>query len=127
MTNAQILVVEDEAIVALNLQTALQEMGYLLTSVTHSGEEALERISDNKPDLVLMDIQLSGKMDGIDVVEKIRTFSDVPVIYITAFTSHDIQHRAAHTMPKGYIIKPVRPAVLRSQIKTALVSDSAHS
>src|SRR5687767_5370868 len=83
MASAQILVVEDEAIVARNIQRELEGMGYAVPTVASSGEEALHKAAETHPDLVLMDIVLKGDMDGVETTERLREQFDVPVVYLT--------------------------------------------
>ena len=94
MPNAQILVVEDEAIVAKNIQSELQSMGYAVPAIASSGEEALQKTAETHPDLVLMDISLKGGMDGVETSGRILERFDVPVVYLTAYADeHTLQLR----------------------------------
>ncbi len=120
MSKARIMIVEDEAIIASAMKMDLQNMGYDVASVVHSGEKALSRIEDEKPDLILMDIVLAGEMDGIETAEKIRSSSGIPVIYITAYSNEEIIKKAKLAEPFGYIIKPAKERDLRIAIEIAL-------
>ncbi len=120
MTNAQIMVVEDEGIVAKLIQTMLKDLGYTVYSVTSSGEEAVKKAQENKPDLVLMDIRLKGNTDGIEATEQIQTRFDIPVVYLTAYADEDTLHQAKVTEPYGYILKPIQVRELHAVIETAL-------
>jgi len=115
-----ILIVEDEPITAGYLQRALIKSGYNVTSVVSTGEAALKNISDERPDLVLMDIMLEGMLDGIETAKIIQEKYDLPVIYTTAFADKDILDRAKVTEPFGYILKPVHMRELKIVIETAL-------
>ena len=84
----QILVVEDEAITGMDIQRRLKNLGYIVPVVVSSGEDAIKKVKENNPDLVLMDINLKGEMDGIEAALKIHSFSDIPVIYLTAFSDN---------------------------------------
>ncbi len=106
MNKARIIVVEDENIVARDLAMSLEDMGYEVTSVTGRGEEAVRRSGEERPDLVLMDIVLSGKMDGIEAADLIRTRLGIPVIYLSAHSDPMTLERAKLTEPSGYLIKP---------------------
>jgi PAS domain S-box-containing protein len=120
MSEAQILVVEDEFIVARDIQNRLKNMGYTVPSVTASGEEALDKVAQNRPDLVLMDIMLKGAMDGIAAAEKIRVQFNVPVIYLTAYSDESTLSRARISEPFGYLLKPFEERELHTTIEMAL-------
>lgn len=116
----QILVVEDEIIIAEDIQLKLIKMGYSVPVVVSSGDEAIKKVKENNPDLVLMDIVLYGKMDGIETVEKIHEFSDVPIIYLTAFADQVTLDRAKITEPFGYLLKPFKERELLITLEMAL-------
>ena len=120
MPNITILVVEDELIVALDIQRKLRLMGYRTTTAAASGEEALRRIGEHLPDLILMDIKISGDMDGIETARAIRSRYDVPVIYLTAHADEATLERAKTTSPFGYIVKPFELRDLRTTIDMAM-------
>ncbi|MEE9594734.1 MAG: PAS domain S-box protein, partial [Candidatus Hydrothermarchaeales archaeon] len=118
--NRKILVVENEGIVALSLKEGLEEMGFSVSGVVASGHAAIKKAGETRPDLVLMDIGLKGKMDGIQAAEKIREGLDVPVIYLTAYSDKNTVDRAKVTGPFGYITKPFNNDDLRSAVETSL-------
>ncbi|MEJ2628266.1 MAG: PAS domain S-box protein, partial [bacterium] len=121
MTKASILIVEDERIVGEDLRLTLQKLGYSVSNLVKSGEEALSIIStDSSPNLVLMDIQLDGNVDGIKTAEIINQKYDLPVVFITSFTDEKIIHKAKLTQPYGYIIKPFDENKLKSTIEITL-------
>jgi PAS domain S-box-containing protein len=120
VAKAKILMVEDESIVAIDLQHRLTGMGYSVPAVAASGQDALKKASEIRPDLVLMDIRLRGDMDGIEVAEQIRDLLDIPPVYLTAYTDEDTLRRAKITEPFGYIVKPFDERTLRSTIEMAL-------
>ena len=120
MEKAQILVVEDERIVAKNIQNKLKKFGYDIPAVAYSGEEAIKKIAETHPDLVLMDINLEGDMDGIQAAEQIRTRFDIPVIYLTAYADEETMQRAKVTEPYSYILKPFQAEELQTNIELAL-------
>ena len=101
-----ILIVEDNIIIATDLQRRLIKLGYSVPVVVSSGEEAINKVKENNPDLVLMDINLYGEMDGIEAASKIHTFSDIPVIYLTEYTDEKTLERAKITETYAYIVKP---------------------
>ena len=104
-----ILVVEDEAVIALRLQQMLTNMGYDVAGIAYSGKEALENIRSLKPDLVLMDIMLPGKLDGIGVAEIVQLELNIPVIFLTAFSEDDIIKKATPTKDGLNMVCPKPP------------------
>ena len=120
MKKQGILIVEDENIVALDMRMRLESMGYRILDVVDSGELASERAHSLKPDLVLMDIKLKGEQDGIDVAGQLRETSEVPVIFVTAFTDEKTLDRAKRASPYGYIVKPFHERELRIAIELAI-------
>jgi PAS domain S-box-containing protein len=120
---SKILVVEDEQIVALELKDRLAQMGHVVAGVVGSGEEAVEQASRVRPDLVLMDIKLQGKMDGVEAAEAIRREAgeaDVAIVYLTAFADDATLARAKLTEPYGYILKPFQERELHVVVEVAL-------
>ncbi len=101
------LVVEDEAIVALDLSMKLEELGFQVCGSVPSGEAALETLGEIVPDLIFMDIRLQGDLDGIETVQRIREKHDLPVIYTTAYSDAKTRKRAASTNPVAFLNKPV--------------------
>ena len=120
MSSPSILIVEDEAIVALELRHELQDLGYTVAGVVASGEQALAAVAKQVPQLILMDVRLQGPMDGIAAAESIRQRHDVPVIFLTAHSDDDTVKRAARTGPYGYLTKPYQNRELRASIEVAL-------
>jgi len=120
MTKAKILIVEDELIAAANIARNLQKLGYEITAKVNSGEKALVQVAENPPDLVLMDIQLRGKIDGIEAAAQIRSQYQIPVVYITAYADGPTIERAKLTQPYGYLIKPFKPRDVSTTIEMAL-------
>lgn len=116
----RILIVEDESIVAEDIQRSLENMGYSILSIVSSGEEAIEKVKENEPDLILMDIMLDGEIDGIEAADMIRSFSNIPIIFLTAYSDEKILERAKITEPFGYIIKPFKERELQINIEIAL-------
>jgi PAS domain S-box-containing protein len=120
MEKARILIVEDEAIIAKDLQKRLEGQGYSVPSIVASGEKAVEKAEKIRPDLILMDIVLPGEVDGIEIAARIRSNFDIPVIYLTAYADDNMLERAKKTEPFGYIIKPFEDKDLRSSIEMGL-------
>jgi len=120
MSQAKILIVEDENIVALDIQNQVESLGYTVAAAVRSGERAIEKVDETRPDLVLMDTQLSGSRDGIQAAEHIHDRFDLPVIYLTAYADEETLQRAKVTEPYGYILKPFEARELHSAIEIAL-------
>ncbi|MBU4077034.1 MAG: response regulator [Euryarchaeota archaeon] len=120
MVQTRILVVEDEVIVADDIRRSLQNLGYDVTSIASSGEIAIKNVEENTPDLVLMDIMLQGKMDGIEAASQIKSRFGIPVVYLTAYSDEKIMERAKITEPFGYLIKPFRDREVQINIEIAL-------
>jgi signal transduction histidine kinase len=114
-----ILIVEDEYLVALDIKMSLERMGHKPV-VTHSGEEALETAATRSFDVVLMDIKLKGRRDGIDTARELQTKQDVPVIYLTAYADTQTLDRARVTEPYAYLLKPFQERELQAAIEMAL-------
>lgn len=117
---SKILIVEDEAVVALDISRRLERMGYEISARVASSEEALSAIEINAPDLILMDINLQGSSDGIEAAEKIDREYQIPIIYLTAYAGEGTLQRAKETSPYGYILKPFKERELRAAIEVAL-------
>lgn len=116
----RVMIVEDERIVAFNLQQRLLKLGYEVPAVVASGAQALLGVDQTSPDIVLMDINIEGDMDGIQTAERICDSSPVPVIYLTAHSDETTLARAGYTKPYGYLIKPFSERELHATIKMAL-------
>lgn len=116
----QILVVEDEGIVARDIREALENLGYSVPAISSSGQDAIALASEIRPDLVLMDIRLKGEMDGIQAAEQIWGRLQIPIVYSTGFSDKPTLERAKRTRPFGYILKPIEERELYVAIETAL-------
>ncbi|MBF0540750.1 MAG: response regulator [Nitrospirae bacterium] len=124
MEDVKCLIVEDEFIIANNIKTFLQNKGYIVTSIVSSGEDAIESVKSEKPDIILMDIYLGEGIDGIEIAEQIHSFSYIPIIYITANVNDKLVNRAKITEPFGYLIKPFNEKELHITIELALYKHS---
>ncbi|MBF0319237.1 MAG: response regulator [Nitrospirae bacterium] len=120
MSKAKILVVEDEWIIATNLQSTLEDLGYEVTSVVLSGEEAIKHAEQERPGLVLMDITLHGEMDGIEAADSIKALYDIPVVYLTSNVDEATFERAIDTDSFGYLVKPFEKMELKYSIELAI-------
>jgi len=127
MPKAKILIVEDEQIVALDIRKSVETMGYFVCAVASSGEEAVQKAGETRPDLTLMDIVLKGDMDGIQAAEQINALFKIPIVYLTAYDDEDILQRAKVTTPYGYITKPFNDRELHIAIEMALYKNQAEA
>ena len=118
--STQVLVVEDEKLVAADIQTHLETLGYSVPGILSTGEEAIRCASEFRPDLVLMDIHLSGRIDGIETAHILQSRLNIPVIYVTAFADDRTLQRAKATEPYGYVLKPFGRKELQTAIELAL-------
>jgi PAS domain S-box-containing protein len=116
----KIMVVEDEAVIAIRLQERLTAMGYHVVGISYSGEEAMKQARRLRPDLILMDIMIPGKMDGVVVAKWVKAELDIPVIFLTAFSEDKIIERAKQAKPYGYIVKPFQDRELKACVEVAL-------
>ncbi len=125
MYKNRILIVEDEALVGKHLKNVLLGRNYEIAGIFSNGEETIEFIKHDRPDLVLMDIWLNGKLDGIETAELIKGLFDIPIIYLTAYSDDKTLTRAKITEPFGYIVKPFEEKELYGTIEMALFKYSA--
>lgn len=117
---ARVVIVEDEYIIAHDLEMQLEKLGYSVIGVFAQGEQAVEKLKSDSPDLILMDIKLKGELDGIQTAEQIREDHDLPVVYVSALTDAKTLDRAKQSMPYGYLVKPFNERTLSVTIETAL-------
>ena len=127
MNKGSILVVEDERIIALDIKQTLINLGYSVPAIASSGVQALEKIIQFSPDLVLMDIMLQGEIDGVKTAEKIRHSYQIPVVYLTSHTDEITLQRAKATEPFGYIVKPFDEKDLYTTVEIAMARGKAEA
>lgn len=120
MSKTNILVVEDEGIVAKDIQNSLKKLGYHVPLVVSTGEDAVQAVEESNPDLVLMDIMLKGSLSGIDAANVIKDRYDIPVVFLTAYADESTLAKAKISEPYGYIIKPFKEIDLHTTIEMAL-------
>jgi two-component system cell cycle sensor histidine kinase/response regulator CckA len=125
MSDTRIMIVEDERIVAKDLQFRLEGLGYQVAAMASDGQDAIRQAKTARPDLVLMDIRIEGEMDGIQTAEVIRNDFDLPVVFLTAYADEATLSRAKITEPFGYILKPFEERELQSTIEIALYRHKA--
>lgn len=120
MAKTSVLVVEDEGIVAKDIQQSLKKLGYSVPGVENCGEDAIDAAGEHKPDLILMDIMLKGDISGIEAAAQIKKRFQIPVIFLTAYADESTLNKAKVTEPYGYIIKPFKEIDLHTSIEMAL-------
>ena len=121
MAKARIMVVEDEGVVAMQVAETLKGLGYEVPLVVMSGEEAVTKLLETEPDLVLMDIHLRGGVSGIEAAHRIRQRLDVPIVYLTAFSDAETLDQAQLTEPYGYVLKPFEEKSLHAILQMSLM------
>ncbi|MGD9970308.1 MAG: response regulator [Sulfuricurvum sp.] len=119
---AKILIVEDESIIALNIKEILNSQGYEVIGIAPDGAKAFELLERKTPDLILMDITLKNREDGIDVAERITRQLDRPIVFLTANDKEKTIDRAIGIRPYGYVLKPFKEAELKTAVEIALKS-----
>jgi PAS domain S-box-containing protein len=128
----RILIVEDEAVIAMSIENSLLTAGYDVSGIVATGEDAIQHCAAQAPDLVLMDVRLKGSMDGIEAAQHIKQMYDLPVIYLTAYTDAETVGRAERSEPFGYLSKPLnehnllslRIALLKHRMEMELKAQS---
>ena len=125
MKSRRLLIVEDEIILAMDLRNRLTDLGYSVVSIADTGPAAITAAEQYRPDCILMDIRLSGDMDGIDAALEIRRHHDIPMIFMSAYGNEETQQRAAAAEPAGFLSKLTDNLDLSVAIETALAGKSA--
>lgn len=121
---SSIFIVEDELLTAENIKVTLKKLGYSVTGIATCATEAISMVKENQPDLILMDIMLKGTINGIETAKRIQSFTDVPIIYLTAYSDVDTINQAKETTPFGYIVKPFENKDLYTAIEMSLYRHS---
>ena len=124
MGKVSVLIVEDESIVAKDIQFSLKKLGYNVLGIEKTGEDAIKSAKLKKPDIIIMDIMLKGEITGIEASEKIREENNIPIIFLTAYADESTLARAKITEPYAYIIKPYKEIDLHTSIEMALYKHS---
>jgi CheY-like chemotaxis protein len=120
MSPTRILIVEDEMIIAEDMADVLTQLGYEVTAIVPSGYDAIEQAATTHPDIVLMDINLQGEIDGVDAATQIRSTQQIPVVFLTAYADQNTIERAKATEPYGYLLKPFQDRELKITIEIAI-------
>ncbi len=121
----KIFIVEDESLFALELESRLTSLGYTVCGIAANGKEAIKKTMKLQPDMVLMDIQLKGDMDGIETARKLKENYSLPVIFLTAYSDKATLQRAKQTQPLGYLVKPIQEMDLMSTLEMAIYKNNA--
>jgi CheY-like chemotaxis protein len=121
LPSAQILIVEDEALIAYDLARRLRRFGYRVVGLVATGPEAIEKAVTLRPDVVLMDIRLRGEMDGIEAAQSIQARAPIPVVYMSVFTDPATLARTTRTHAAGYLRKPFQNDKLQQALHQALM------
>ena len=119
----KILIAEDQAISALSMQRALTRSGYDVCGMVSTGEEALERITQEKPDLVILDVFLNGRLNGVEAAMELRSRSGIPIVFITGYEEGKLIERIKSVKSSTYLIKPFTPKALESAITKAFQNE----
>lgn len=122
MENKNILVVEDDTIVAENMKQKLIELGYEVPAVAGRAEDSIRLVEESRPALVLMDIRLKGDKDGVEAAKEIQKKFSLPIIYVTAYSDPETMQRVKETRPYDFILKPVDFKELADSIELAIMS-----
>ncbi|MGE5498402.1 MAG: response regulator [Syntrophothermus sp.] len=113
-----ILIVEDETVIALSLRILLMKAGYIINGIFARGEQAVKAALENRPDLVLMDIRLAGDMDGIEAAKQIAEHTNSPILFMTAYSDPEVREKAMELKPLGFLQKPVKLTDIEQSLKT---------
>jgi len=124
MSNIRIMIIEDEIIVALDIEDRVKSLGYDVAAIHHNSEKALAYLEIHAPDLILCDINIKGNKDGIDIAAYVQNNLTIPLIFVTALSDRETLDRAKKTLPYGYIVKPFSNGDLLSAIEMALYKHS---
>ena len=117
---SRVFIVEDEVLVARDIKSRLEKLGYQVIGTAARGDDAVSRVLSERPDLILMDVNLKGDMDGIEAADRIRAEADLPIIFCTEYSNDETLARAKVTVPYGYVLKPFDNRELEITIEIAL-------
>jgi two-component system, response regulator PdtaR len=112
------LIVEDEVLIAMSLELELKRADYGVCQCVPTGEEAVSFVASDPPDVILMDIRLAGKIDGIEAARQIQAIHDIPIIFMTGYSDNTLMEEAQQLHPLGYFIKPITIRTLRSAVES---------
>jgi DNA-binding LytR/AlgR family response regulator len=126
-SNIQILAIEDDPIYAESLELLFSELGYTQFHIVDNAADAIKLFRQEKPDILLVDIEINGPIDGIELVQILSEVQPVPVVYVTAFSDNEIFQKAKSTRPSAYVVKPYRAVTLQAAIELALFNRAGKS
>ena len=126
-TLIKILVVEDEMIIAAKISMQLTNLGYEVTGILPRGEQAIQQVKENMPDIILLDINLKGELDGIETARQVQLLADIPIIYLTANSDEATFNRAKPTRPSAFISKPFKQLDLQRAIELTISRMAEHA
>ena len=120
MAKNKIAIVEDEGIVAMDISKCLTSLGYEVAFISDSGERVLEIFEETRPDLILMDVELKGKLNGLETAKMLREKYDIHIVFLTAFEDETTLNRIGELSPDGYLVKPFEDEHLQNTLKRVL-------
>jgi len=120
-----VFIVEDEALIAMELADRLARLGYKVAGRATRGDQAIEALATSSPDLILMDIRLAGNLSGIETAARLRETQDTPVVFLTAYSDADTLRKAGQTQPFGFLVKPIDERELHATLQMALYKSAA--
>ena len=120
MANVNVFIVEDESVIAMDIQMCLEKKGYTIVGTASNNKDAIEKIEKTDPDIILMDIMIKGDSDGIDTAKQVLDLKQIPIIFLTAYADQKTIERAKDANPYGYILKPFKEVDLYTTIEIAL-------
>ena len=120
MANINVFIVEDESVIALDIQMCLEKKGYNVLGIASNSVDALKKIEETDPDIILMDIMIKGDVDGIETAKKVLELKQIPIVFLTAYADQKTIERAKDANPYGYILKPFKEIDLHTTIEIAL-------
>lgn len=120
MSKTKVMIVEDEIISAMAMSQEFHDFGYVVTAQVSSGEDALEEVEKLRPEIVIMDLNLKGEMDGIETAKQIKSRFGIPILYVTGYPDEEMRNEANVVDPIGYFVKPVAYDEIESTIDNAM-------
>ncbi len=120
MAKNKIAIVEDEGIVAMDISKCLTSLGYDVAFISDSGEKVLEIVKESQPDLILMDVELKGKLNGLETAKMLKEKYDIHIVFLTAFEDETTLNRIGELSPDGYLVKPFEDEHLQNTLNRVL-------
>lgn len=120
MSDKKIIIVEDEPIIAMELQESLQSAGYIIPEIVRNADDVVQSVMKHEPHLLIMDIYLKSFIDGIDAAQRVKMVRDTPIIFLTAYPNEVIKKKAMSLNPEAYLLKPIQDEELQGHIELVL-------